>query len=191
AAVAGERAERLAYLFCVTPRGPLLAGTHRWARALPTRSPDTDEAPAGEELDALVLLHIANIAEQAGAADGSPVRWLSRLGELAELLEDAEELAPQPFAARLASFSSADESLVLRAYRDAVGRGDDPDGRASRFALAASVCPVIAEPCAWLAYISRVKGDAVASREWAAQARDRLSELGTAWDKRLDFQEWS
>src|SRR5947209_2494003 len=28
----GEQAERLAYLFGVTPRGPLLAGTHRWTR---------------------------------------------------------------------------------------------------------------------------------------------------------------
>ncbi|MGZ4274964.1 MAG: DUF6817 domain-containing protein, partial [Solirubrobacteraceae bacterium] len=37
AAVAGERAERLAYLFCVTPRRPLFAGTHRWARDLPLR----------------------------------------------------------------------------------------------------------------------------------------------------------
>ena len=41
AAVAGERAERLAYLFCVTPRGPLLAGTHRWARAKPGVSATT------------------------------------------------------------------------------------------------------------------------------------------------------
>src|SRR5437660_4179946 len=38
-AVAGEPAERLAYLFCVTPRRPLLAGTYRWARELPTLVP--------------------------------------------------------------------------------------------------------------------------------------------------------
>src|SRR5690348_13215715 len=29
--VAGARAERIAYLFSAVPRGPLLAGTYRWA----------------------------------------------------------------------------------------------------------------------------------------------------------------
>ena len=38
AAAAGEQAERLAYLFCVTPRGPLLAGTRHWAPDLPLRT---------------------------------------------------------------------------------------------------------------------------------------------------------
>ena len=194
AAVAGDRAERLAYLFCVMPRGPLLAGTHRWARGLPPRPGNTEkpfDPPTRDELDTLVLLHMANLAEQARAPDGSPARWLSRLGELAELLDDAEGLIPPPFLARLASFSSADESLAGRAYREAVGRGDDPHARASRFALAASVCSVIAEPCVWLAYISRANGEPVVSRAWAAQARYRLAELGTAWDKRLGFQEWN
>jgi aspartate beta-hydroxylase len=194
AAVAGARAERLAYLFCVTPRGPLLAGTHRWARGLPMRATSANESldpPSRDELDALVLLHMANLAEQARAADGSPGRWLSRLGSLAELLDDAEELTPPPVLVRLASLSAPEESRALRVYRDAVRRGDDPGARASRFALAASLCPVIAEPCVWLAYLSRGDGDPVASREWAAQARGRLSQLGTAWDKRLGFQEWN
>src|SRR5690349_8704569 len=31
-ALVGEQSERLGYLFGVTPRGPLLAGTHRWTR---------------------------------------------------------------------------------------------------------------------------------------------------------------
>lgn len=190
AAVAGERAERLAYLFSVTPRGPLLAGTYRWARGIPTRSADAEDAPTRAELDALVLLHLANFVEQAGAADGAPRPWLSRLGELGELLSDADELTPPPFLGRLSSFSAGEESRVLRAYRDGVGRGDDPQARGSRFALAASLCPVIAEPCAWLGYVSRTSGDYEVSREWAAQARDRLWELGTAWDKRLGFDEW-
>src|SRR5215471_16791341 len=54
-ALIGERAERLAYLFGVTPRGPVLAGTHRWTRL--------EGDATGDELDALVLLHMANLAE--------------------------------------------------------------------------------------------------------------------------------
>jgi aspartyl/asparaginyl beta-hydroxylase (cupin superfamily) len=196
AAVAGDRAERIAFLFSVTPRGPLLAGTHRWARGLPAGSTDRDhdaslDPPTREELDAVVLLHMANLAEQARSADGSPGRWLSALGELAELLDDAEELKPPLFMARLGTFSDADEALIRRVYREAVGLGDDPERRASRFALAASACSVIAEPAVWLAYLSRLEGDIDASRAWTAQARDRLLELGTPWDKRVSFEGWS
>jgi hypothetical protein len=196
AAAAGDRAERIAFLFCSTPPGPLLAGTHRWARGLSAGSTHLDHDPSGspptrDELDALVLLHMSNLAEQARASDGSPGRWLSALGELAELLDDAEDISPPPFLGRLATFSDTDEALTRRTYRDAVGRGDDPSGRAGRFALAASACPVIAEPRVWLAYLSRLTGDIDACRAWSAQAGDRLLELGTPWDKRLTFEEWS
>src|SRR5436305_693233 len=122
AAVAGKRAERVAYLFCATPRGPVLAGTYRWARGLPIGLTDAEGAATRDELGALVLLHMANLAEQARAADGSPGRWLSRLGELAELLDDVEDLEPPRFLTQLASFSRGQEALALRAYREAVGR---------------------------------------------------------------------
>jgi aspartate beta-hydroxylase len=191
AAIAGARAERVAYLFCVTPRGPLLAGTHRWARGLPAVSGSDAERPTRAELDAVVLLHMANLAEQARSADGSPGRWLSRLAELAELVEDADDLRQPSFLVRVESFSAEDESLVLRVYREAVGRGDDPEASGGRFALAATTCPVIAEPCVWLAYIARRRGDPVLSRQWSEQARARLFALGTAWDKRLAFEEWN
>jgi Aspartyl/Asparaginyl beta-hydroxylase len=195
ATVAGDQAERLAYLFCVTPRAPLLAGTHRWARELPqrfeNRHRDQPLAPANsDELAALVLLHMANLAEQARAPDGSPGRWLARIGALADLVGDAEGVTPPVFSTHLATFSEVDESLARRVYRDAIGRADDPDARARRFGLAAAVCPVVAEPCVWLAYLSRLKEDFITCRSWAAHARNRLLELGTPWDKRLTLRAW-
>jgi aspartate beta-hydroxylase len=195
AEVAGAQAERLAYLFCVTPRGPLLAGTHRWARDLPSRSiqpvPDAPEdPPTRAELDALVLIHMANLAEQARAADGSPGRWLVRIREVAELLEDSDSVTLPLLFAQLAALSKADEATVCAAYRDAVGRGDDLEARASRFALAASVCPAVPEPCVWLGALSHWRGDDVSARSWAAHARRQLLELGTPWDKRLTSDEW-
>jgi aspartyl/asparaginyl beta-hydroxylase (cupin superfamily) len=194
AAVAGERAERLAYLFCVTPRRPLFAGTHLWARDLPTRSAgigaseDREDAPARAELDALVLLHMANLAEQARAADGSPGRWLVRLHDLAELLIDGETIVPPSFVANLAQFSDTEEALTRRAYMQ--GLKGHREARASAMALAAAVCPAVPEPCVWLAHESRWRGDDASSRSWTAQARKRLASLGTAWDKRLTFDQW-
>jgi aspartate beta-hydroxylase len=165
-ALVGKQAERLAYLFGVTPRGPLLAGTHRWTRL-------GGDATA-EELDALVVVHMANLAEQAQARDGSPGSWLVRIRDLADHLIESETLTLPPFTEQLGGLSDADESLARRAYRS------------GRHELAAAICPVIPEPCVWLAHTA---GEAL-SEYWADAARKRLHNLGTAWDKRLSFEEW-
>jgi aspartate beta-hydroxylase len=197
-ALVGERIERLAHLFCVTPRGPLLAGTLRWARALPMRTlageadsgvePGGHEPASAPELDALVLLHMANLADQARAADGSPSRWLVRLRDLGELLDDSDTITIPPCVTALAELTEADEQLALRSYAQAAGATSV--SRASALALAATACRVIGEPCAWLAHLARCEGDDAAARSWARHARERLLALGTAWDKRLTFEEW-
>ncbi|MFZ1992573.1 MAG: DUF6817 domain-containing protein, partial [Solirubrobacteraceae bacterium] len=157
AALAGERAERLAHLFCVTPRGPLLAGTLRWVRDLPARTlaGETEsgaeaggrEPATAHELDALVLLHMANLADQARAADGSPGRWLVRLRDLGELLEDSDTITVPPCVTALAELTEAGEQLALRSYAQAAGATSV--SRAGALALAATACPVAGEPCVW------------------------------------------
>ncbi|MBV9414364.1 MAG: aspartyl/asparaginyl beta-hydroxylase domain-containing protein [Solirubrobacterales bacterium] len=194
ARIAGDRAERLAYLFCVTPRRPLLAGTHRWARDLPMRVTGGERgagnsAPTADELDALVLLHMANLAEQASAGDGSPGRWLVRVRDLAELLLDGEAIVPPAFIAQLAVLSDADESRARIAYLEAVCE-EREEARVDGLSLAAACCPVVPEPCVWLAFMSRRRGDHHAARSWASEARKRLAGLGTPWDKRLTFDRW-
>ena len=189
--IAGGEAERLAHLFCAMPRDLLFGGTHLWTRDVATSLNGKDQPPATRaELDALVLLHMANLAEQARAEDGSPGRWLVRLRELAELLIDSDAVSLPLFVAELAAFGEGDESLSRSAYRAGVARADDREARASRLALTAAVCPVVAEPCVWLAHLSRCRGDSSAARSWAGRARRRLRDLGTAWDKRLTFDEW-
>jgi aspartate beta-hydroxylase len=189
AAIAGADAERLAFLFSVTPRRPLFAGTHLWARDLPLRaSGNGDSPPSRAELDALVLLHMANLAEQARSADGSPGRWLVSVRDLGEHVVDSEAIVPPAFTALLAAFSPEQESLTRGAY---VGALDGPsEARPDALALAAATCPVIPEPCAWLAHLSLRRGEDGAAQAWAGQARRRLTALGTPWDKRLAFDEW-
>jgi aspartate beta-hydroxylase len=196
AEVAGERAERLAYLFCVTPRRPLFAGTHRWARDLPVRAAAGDTRsevePAGRaELDALVLLHMANLADQARPGrNGVPPAWLGRLRDLGELVSDSDDLDPPRFLAVLSELSDEDESVARRSYARAGGIGSDGEGRTGALALAATACPAIAEPCIWLAHLARCRGDEESARSWVSGARGRLQLLGTAWDTRLAFEEW-
>lgn len=191
AAIAGERAERLAYLFSMAPRGLLLAGTYRWARGIPLRDgADAVAPPTRAELDSLVLLHMANIADQARARDGSPGTWLVKLGELGELLADSEAVQVPAFIRRLAGMATADEQLARQAYHAGLVRADDRERRTSQLALAAAACAVTPEPCVWLAYLAACREDTAATGAWADQARTRLRELGTAWDKRLSYAEW-
>lgn len=194
-ALAGQRAERLAHLFAVTPRRALFAGTHRWARGLstalegPSGGASADPPATRADLDALVLLHMANLAEQARAPDGSPGIWLVDLRDLAEVVFDSSAVTLPLFVATLAGFSAADESACRRAYRDGLAHGD-PGTRSERLAMAAAACPVIGEPCAWLAYEAGRRGDREAAREWAYAAKRRLLGLGASWDTRLGFDEW-
>jgi aspartyl/asparaginyl beta-hydroxylase/uncharacterized protein DUF6817 len=194
-ALVGERAERMAHLFAVTPRRLLFAGTHRWARGLVAASGDLNgegsaATPATRaELDALVLLHLANLAEQARAPDGSPGTWLVTLHGLAEVIFDSDAVSPPLFIATLTGFSKSDESACRNAYRDGLAQ-TDPALRAERLAMAAATCPVVGEPCVWLAYEARSRGDLTAAREWAHAAKQRLLWLGAAWDKRLRFDDW-
>jgi aspartyl/asparaginyl beta-hydroxylase/uncharacterized protein DUF6817 len=193
-ALVGEQAERVAHLFAVTPRRLIFAGTHRWAPGLvPARDDGSGEAPAApptrDELDALVLLHLANLAEQARAPDGSPGTWLVALRDLAEVVFDSGAVTLPLFVATLAGLAKADESACRGAYRDGLAEAD-PIVRTERLAIAAAACPVVGEPCVWLAYEARRRGELGAARQWSQAAERRLHGLGTSWDKRLRFDEW-
>jgi Aspartyl/Asparaginyl beta-hydroxylase/Domain of unknown function (DUF6817) len=194
--LAGDRAERLAYLFCVTPRPVLFAGTHRWVRDVPVRplvgeTGATDQPqPGRDELDALVLLHMANLAEQARTPGGSPGRWLVRLRRLAELLVDSDAVTLPLFCAGLATLTDEDEALARRLYRLGTAGIGDPEAAADRLALASAVCPVVAEPCVWQGYLAQRRGDLAMASDWGHRARRRLLDLGTPWDKRLTLEEW-
>ncbi len=191
----GQRAERIAFLFGASPRGPLFAGTYRWATgAAAPRLPDADASaprPASRgELDAVLLLHMANLAEQACAEDGSPGQWLFKLRQLAEPLVDSEAVTLPAFVAGLVVLTPSDEQMARRAYRGAVSGGQGSERVEAGLALANAGCPVVAEPCIWLAYFAHRRGDSASAREWARCARRRLVAAGVVWDKRLDFSSW-
>jgi aspartate beta-hydroxylase len=181
-AVAGERAERIAFLFATAPRRAMFAGTHRWA-------PKAVADATREELDAVLLLHLINLAEQARAPDGSPAAWLVKLGELAELVADSDAVTLPPFVFMLVGLTEAAESAGRDAYRDGLA-ALGPDARRDRLALAAATCAVVGEPCLWLAHEASRRGEAATARAWAMTGEQRLRSLGTEWDKRLSFDAW-
>lgn len=194
AALAGERAERLAYLFCAVPRKALFAaaGAHE-PTVLPVGLGRTDEEiVAAEEIDELVVVHMANKAEQARAKDHSPGEWLARVRKLSAALSERPIEVPRALGGQLGSFSTEDEGIVRNAYRSAVAElGDRAGGAERRFAQVIGGCPALPEPYLWLAFLSLCREERGIAAWWAARATERLGELGTSWDKRLSYEQWA
>jgi aspartate beta-hydroxylase len=181
AAVAGGDAERLAYLFAVTPRRLLFAGTARWMNGLPGD-------PSRDELDAIVIMHMANVAEQSQQSDGTPGRWLVRVRDLAAHIFDSETIRLPAFVGHLLALTAAGEADIRARYLEALIA--DSEARTTALALVAAACPVLAEPCVALAEAAAARGDGDGARAWGDQARTRLLALGTAWDKRQSYEQW-
>ena len=151
-----------------------------------------DETPSGDpsrdELDAIVIMHMANLAERSLQSDGTPGRWLVRVRDLAAHIFDSETIMLPAVIGHLLGLTAAAEADVRARYLEAL----TPDGEASTTALApiAAACPVLAEPCVALAEAAAARGDGDGARAWRDQARTRLLALGTAWDKRQSYEQW-
>ena len=196
----GHRAERTVFLFCTLPRQGLFAALDRRAAtpdrgaALELRSNagNVNEKLNQEDIDCLLLIHMANEAEQAQASDGSPGIWLERLASMARHLSAA--VSPPPFIRSGRPRPSREEEQNARASYmsglEALKAGDSSEA-AQKLSLSSSLCPVWAEPTIWRAYLTMQEGDLGSSLELTSQARKQLSALGVAWDKRLTFTEWT
>ena len=167
--IAGDRAERLAYAFGTIPRKDVRT------------APDRDE---------LLLLHMANAAEQSQAADGSPGRWLAGVQRLGRLISASTPNVPEPFDHSAPDITEPAELAAGEMYRLGIGYLERPESAQIFFENAHRLIPAAPEPAIWLAYLVRPY-DPAGSRKWAAEAQSRLASLGTTWDKRLTFEQWS
>jgi hypothetical protein len=194
-ALAGPGAERLAFLFCTLSRADLHRQLNRFgsSAALDVRRHGSEGSERVEprEIFGLVVLHMANLVEQARADDGGPGRVLAALGRMARHLGTNDGTLPPLVAWMGAALSDADEAVVLREYRDALDLvGTDGQLAAERLRKVVERCAWLAEPHAWLALLARARGDAAAAGH-ARRAVALRAVWGTAWDKRLDGDHWA
>jgi hypothetical protein len=199
--MAGERVERLAWLFSVVSRADLLRKTDLFISA-PVDGIVVElhgaELHAGqsvpvsrEEIFALLVLRMANEAEQTQEADGQPGLWLARVSGWARRLPDG----PGPIPPVFDFCREIVDPPAERAAREFWLLGlesvaNDPEAAGSHFAAASRHCPWIAEPWAGAACAAAAKGDGDTSRRLGAQAGDLFRQWGTAWDKRAPFGDW-
>jgi len=189
----GADAERLVFLFCSIDRRDLfsaiaaapddIASTVR----LPQRDHATpiDVTPA--EAADLLVLHMANEAEQAARADGSPSPWLARISQLAEWGRARASIVPPVFEGGTLHIERDDETSLLSAYAAAFANAGEPDAAALTSTRAAQA---VGEPLVLAGLATLAAGDAAGAGVLARVGTALLNAWNTPWDKRLSLERW-
>jgi hypothetical protein len=197
--LAGSDAERLAFLFCVTSRSDFWNQLAQSAVVGETGlrikrhfgGQEMGEDVSREDVRSLIVLHMANAADQACASNGAPGRWLARASWMGSRLRQFEGPLPPVFSCCMDMINDVEEGAARDAYRKGVDTvAQNPSQAAQHFANAAAACPHVAEPMIWMAYTCLHSGDSAGALHYILRARRTLLEWGVPWDKRLDFRGW-
>ena len=196
-ALVGDGAERLAYLFCAIRREDLCAqvrgrsGVVDAPLTLLNRRDDSVLALSRQDVGDLLVLYLANAADQACLADGGPTCWIASAAEVARWAKITAEVAPPILDGCTAVVSRAVEESALVTYDTAVRTlAANPNGAEVALASVSRSMPYLAEPFVWLGVLAASRGDGEAARACGARATERANTWGTAWDKRLTLQQW-
>jgi aspartyl/asparaginyl beta-hydroxylase (cupin superfamily) len=195
----GSRAQRAVFLFCTLPRQGLFSALERRGDSEDTAEDLVVKSNAGnaqerlsqEDVDALLLVHMANEAEQAQAADSSPGMWLERVSRMAGYVSASVSLPPFLKSGNR-RLSREQEEHARASYLGGLKalQAGDLEESSRQFALSSGDCPVWAEPTIWRAYLALQEADFASALQLTAEAKRQISSVGVAWDKRLTFREW-
>jgi len=191
----GERAERLAYLFCIVDRRDLLTATRAAVpgatdgfavcNRLDGSRVDITRADAGD----LVAIYMANAAEQSCRPDRSPATWLSNVSQMGLAARALTEVIPAVFDGCTTVVPKAEETQLLEDYLDLLARfGTDDDAPHTR--RGAHDWPVVGEPLVWAGLHAIRRGAPEDASEFGRVAAERLQRWATPWDKRLSLHQW-
>jgi len=195
----GKRAEHLVYLFHKSPRQRFFDRLFKFPSIpseglvvpLETSDKQVDFILEPSEVFGLIVVHMANEAEQACLPDGKPGVWLARVSELGTQLHKAKGLVPSVFDKCSIVVSLNDERQLSESNLKGFGSVPaDLSAADTHFAKCYETCPWIAEPLILRAYLKTLAGDILGGCELSLQATKILEQWGTAWDKRLSWSEW-
>jgi len=193
----GATAERLAYLFCTIPRYAFFKTVDGCDRLPDTASFTLQveghtelEDLSSDEISSLLVLHLANTAEQACDDAGAPGLWLSRASRRAAKLPPVSTLIPPIFSACTAIVDPESERQARASYLAGTNEAGQADVGFAYFVETDELCPWVGEPLVWLGYQALIQDRRADACRLLGEARERFAALGTAWDKRLAYDGW-
>ncbi len=191
--VLGVEVERLIFLFCTLDRARFL-DTVEPLGALPDEGLPAWNWRTGEEFllsaeDAarLLVIELANLAEQSHQGDFSPGLWLAAGATWARVLARRGVVLP-PFRSPTVTLTARQEDQARRAYLISIEQQAIEPRLAEAAALEATrLNPFVGEP--WLVAASLCR-DRSEARTRASEGLHRLHRWLTPWDKRASFGAW-
>lgn len=187
-ALVGGDAEALVFLFATVDRADLCRRLRR-LDGLPPDGLDATNWRTGElcrigpaRLAELLLLEIANLAEQAREPGGEPSTWMGIASHWARLAGPWCSTPAPIFGFMRASLSEADDRAALTSYRLGLA-----ERSADHLRRAVDRNPWAGEPSIALAELLGARDEA---RIHAQRGVQRLLEWGTSWDKRDEWRRW-
>lgn len=196
ASFVGRRAERMAALFCSVSRRELFAQIAAYRFIVPhsislidRRTGSPIELGKSDVAD-LLILHVANAADQTCRSDRSPAKWLSRASHLCFAAAPALDKVPGIFGNCCARVALNDEGRLLDAYHSFTQSESISEDKRRELSAAADVLPWVAEPQLCLSLAALQAGDAARAVKHAANALHLLLAWHCSWDKRASWSQW-
>jgi hypothetical protein len=192
----GDEAELIVFFFGSTTRTELFAALDKCGEIpscgvhLSDRATGQRYAIPHEAVRSLIVIHMANMAEQAKEKDCSPGQWLNRFGKLAAIVN---KLPGAPMICRLAPLvrSREHETSLIEAYAKMMShRGLDYDKTSELCHACINAAPALFEPriiLSLLRSVGRVSQE-TQIRPW--DIGTLIAMWGVAWDKRLTTEQW-
>ncbi|WP_167391605.1 aspartyl/asparaginyl beta-hydroxylase domain-containing protein [Mesorhizobium temperatum] len=193
----GAEAEQLVHQFGGLSRDELFQTlgsgppSGRQTLSLPDRRGGPALKLSSHDIGDLLVIYLANVADQACMSDAGPTYWLASASQLAVLAARRAEVVPPVLDHCRATVSTDAEEVGLEAYDTAlrfVAR--DRAAAVEWLELASRYLPWVGEPLIWLGALYLVAGEAAAARIAAAEGAMLMQKWGTPWDKRLKLSEW-
>ncbi|MBV8579645.1 MAG: aspartyl/asparaginyl beta-hydroxylase domain-containing protein [Candidatus Eremiobacteraeota bacterium] len=186
----GAEAEWLSFLFCALHRQDIYAAASKKKPARRTSRWDGDQVDVtSNDLANLVILHMANIADQSSAVDRRPAPVLANLSRLAILVRGAT-VAPPIFDSCSLEFTTTDEQYLLEAYEYALNGRAPSDALPRLTESLPGLGRSVSEPLIAASLLHLYDGNMTFARSLAMHAIDVSSFWNTSWDKRLSHQQW-
>ena len=194
----GVEAEERVFLFCTIDRRDLLrqlSGTdlipETGLKALNFRTQQRWALDQGTVAD-LLLIEMANMAEQMSGDGMGPGQWMASVSRLGYLVREVVSHVPPIFNNCTVGLRSDDEGRARTAYLQGCAALSENYLTAKKdFAEAHSSNPWVFEPQILLGLMALDSADWGEAKRFADQSINLLRQWGTAWDKRRSWAEWN
>ena len=181
----GADAERLIFAFCRCRRDtlraarPLADGSQ--TVELATRRPGVTVHLTRSELAELMVIHAANLVEQACLPRGAPGACLAVASGLLAAARGSLDVAPPVFEGGTRAMTQAEESLLREGYWSLLRGGRRGD---------AILGSPVGEPFVALGMMELAAGRGGEAAALGQRALAAFDAWATAWDKRLRLERW-